>query len=43
MVENILELLSENAITLDDLSDFSEELLEKVKRLYNNYYNNPEI
>ena len=43
MIKNILELLSENAITLDDLSDFSEELLEKVKCLYNNYYNNPEI
>ena len=34
MIDNILDLLHEGAITLDDLSDFSEELQEKIKFLY---------
>ena len=34
MIDNILDLLNEGSITLDDLSDFSEELQEKIKFLY---------
>ena len=34
VIDNILNLLHEGAITLDDLSDFSEELQEKIKFLY---------
>ncbi len=42
MIDNILDLLHEGAITLDDLSDFSEELQEKIKFLYSGGYNNPD-
>lgn len=34
MIGNILDLLYEGAITLDDLSDFSEELQERIKSIY---------
>lgn len=34
MIGNILDLLHESAITLDDLSDFSEELRERIKSIY---------
>ena len=34
MIGNILALLHEGAITLDDLSDFSEELQERIKSIY---------
>lgn len=34
MIDNILDLLHEGAITLDDLSDFSEELQERIKSIY---------
>ena len=34
MIGNILDLLHEGAITLDDLSDFSEELRERIKSIY---------
>lgn len=37
MIDNILDLLHEGAITLDDLSDFSEELQEKIQFLYDTY------
>ena len=38
MIDNILDLLHEGAITLDDLSDFSEELQEKIRFLYSRGY-----
>jgi len=34
MIGNILDLLHEGAITPDDLSDFSEELRERIKSIY---------
>ena len=34
MIVNILDLLYEGAITLDDLSDFSDELQERIKSIY---------
>lgn len=34
MISNILDLLHEGAITLDDLSDFSDELRERIKSIY---------
>ena len=34
MIGNILDLLHEGAIMLDDLSDFSEELRERLKSIY---------
>ena len=34
MIGNILDLLHEGAIMLDDLSDFSEELRERIKSIY---------
>ena len=34
LIVNILNLINEGAITLDDLSDFSDELQEKVRALY---------
>ena len=34
MIGNILDLLYEGEITLDDLSDFSEELRERIKSIY---------
>ena len=42
MIDNILDLLHEGAITLDDLSDFSEELQERIKFIYSGGYNNPD-
>ena len=42
VIDNILDLLHEGAITLDDLSDFSEELQEKIKFIYSGGYNNPD-
>lgn len=42
MIDNILDLLHEGAITLDDLSDFSEELKERIKFIYSGGYNNPD-
>ena len=42
VIDNILDLLHEGAITLDDLSDFSEELQEKIKFIYSCGYNNPD-
>ena len=38
LIDNILDLLREGAITLDDLSDFSEELQEKIRFLYSRGY-----
>ena len=38
MIDNILDLLHEGAITLDDLNNFSEELQEKIKFLYGRGY-----
>lgn len=38
MIDNILDLLHEGAITLDDLSDFSEELQAKIRFLYGRGY-----
>ena len=35
LIGNILDLLREGAITFDDLTDFSEELQERIKVLYN--------
>lgn len=35
MIPNLVILLNEGAITLDDLKDFSEDLQENVKFLYN--------
>ena len=34
MISIIMELLEEGAITIDDLSDFSEDLQELMKRFY---------
>ena len=31
MIENITELLSEGAITMDDLNEFSEEFRERIR------------
>ena len=42
MLDNILDLLHEGAITLDDLSGFSEELQEQIKFIYSGGYNNPD-
>lgn len=42
MINNILALLREEAISFDDLSGFSEVLIEKVRFLYNGGYNNPD-
>ncbi|MBO6307826.1 MAG: multidrug transporter [Oribacterium sp.] len=43
MIDNILDLLHEGAITLDDLSDFSEELKEKIKFLCSRgYFRDPD-
>jgi hypothetical protein len=42
MIDNILDLLHEGAITLDDLSDFSEKLQERIKFIYSGGYNNPD-
>ena len=41
MIDNILDLLHEGAITFDDLSDFSEELMDKIRFIYSGGYNNP--
>lgn len=35
MTSIIMDLLNEEAITIDDLSDFSEDLQELMKRFYN--------
>lgn len=35
LINNILALLNEEAISFDDLSEFSEVLIEKVRALYN--------
>ena len=42
MIDNILDLLHEGAITLDDLSDFSEELQERIRFICSGGYNNPD-
>ena len=43
LTDNILDLLHEGAITFDDLSDFSEELQEKVSFLYGGgYFRDPD-
>ena len=42
MIDNILDLLHEGAITLDDLSDFSEELQERISFIYSGGFNNPD-
>ena len=42
IIDNILDLLHEGAITLDDLSDFSEELQEQISFIYSGGYNNPD-
>ena len=39
MIDNILDLF---AIMLYDLSDFSEELQERIKFIYSGGYNNPD-
>ena len=36
MIHNILNLLQEGAITYEDLDGFSDELIERVKFLYEN-------
>lgn len=38
MDELLLDLLLENAITLDDLSDFSEDLQEKLRWIHQRYF-----
>jgi hypothetical protein len=35
MINEILELLKEKAITMDDLNDFSSELKNYIKKLIN--------
>ena len=42
MIDNILDLLHESAATLEDLSDFSEKLKEKIRFIYSGGYNNPD-
>ena len=43
MIDNILDLLHEGAITLDDLSDFSEGLQEKIRFLCSRgYFGDPD-
>ena len=42
MIDNILDLLHEGAVTLEDLSDFSEELQERIEIIYSGGYNNPD-
>ena len=42
MIDNILDLLHDGAVTLEDLSDFSEELQEKIRFIYSGGYNNPD-
>ncbi len=42
MIDNILDLLHEGAISLDDLSDFSEALQERIEFIYSGGYNNPD-
>jgi len=42
MIDNILDLLHESAVTLEDLSDFSEELQEKIRFIYSGGYNTPD-
>ena len=42
VIDKILDLLHEGAITHDELSDFSEEFQEKIKFIYSGGYNNPD-
>ena len=42
MIGNILDLLHEGAITLDDLSEFSEDLQERSSFIYSGGYNTPD-